>query len=495
MISVKISKLVIIFYLLSGFLSGKVYNFDLDKSMVKAMKNSYQMQSIREELKQAELNLKAATHMFRTNVDMNFTLPGYSETIQQFQDSLGTYYTHIKQSIYEGNLTISQPLPTNGKIYIRTGVYTLQDFHRTRSDAKLSTRIGFHQPLEAFFTYNSLQASLKEAKLAYQLQQKQLERARLDMEYKITNSFYQLVKTREMKKISKQALKNQKEAYELALNKYKAGLIPEVQALQMEVDLGEAKNNYQNNCANERQIANDFKQLLDISLSDSVSLNYELEYQTIYVDENKAVKMGLQNRLEIEEQRINKKLAKLNIKEQKLDGQITGSISAYYDFQGVERGDLHPGYYALFKGAYRNLADRPGNRGISLNISIPIWDWGVNKARVEAARSRLRQSEYTIRNEKVNIKKDIIATVDKIKTSLDNLRLLEKNVKIAEKSYNISKKRFANGDINSQDLALERDRLNKTYISHLDAFISYKLSLADIKRKTFYDFKNNRPIY
>lgn len=130
-----------------------------------------------------------------------------------------------------------------------------------------------------------------------------------------------------------------------------------------------------------------------------------------------------------------------------------------------------------------------------MNISIPIWDWGVNRARVEAARSRLRQSKYAIRNENVNVKKDVIATVDRIKTSLDNLRLLEKNVKVAEKSYNISKKRFANGDINSQDLALERDRLNKTYISHLDAFISYKLSLADLKRKTFYDFKNNRSIY
>jgi outer membrane protein TolC len=489
------SGFMILIIIVSIVLNAEVHHLNLKQSLERAMDQSFRMRNLREDLKQAKFQLKAATHMFRTNVDMNITFPGYTETIQQFQDSLGTYYTHLKQSIYESNLTISQPLPTDGNIYIRAGIYTLQDFHKSRSDAKLSTRIGLNQPLEAFFTYNSLQASLKEAKLAYERQQKQLDRAKLDMEYRITSSFFQLVKSRESKKIAKQALKNQEEAYNLARNKFKAGVIPEVQALQMEVDFGETQNSYETARARERQVANDFKQLLDIELSDSVALNYNLDYEMVYVDKNKAVQLGLQNRLEIQEQKINKQLARLDIKRRKVNGQITGNLSAYYDFQGVETAVLHPAYSQLFQGAYHNLADRPGNRGISLNLSIPIWDWGVNEARVEAARSRLRQSEYALRNEKVNVKKDVIATVDQLKTSLSNLKLLEKNVKVAEKSYNISKKRFANGDISSQELALERDRLNRTYISHLEAFINYKLSLADLKRKTFYDFKNSQPLF
>ncbi|MCF7886422.1 MAG: TolC family protein [Candidatus Marinimicrobia bacterium] len=488
-----ISKILIVL-VVPLFLIAKVYQLDLEQSLDRAMEQSYRMRTLREDLNQAEFQLKVATHMFRTNVEMNFTLPDYTETIQQFQDSLGTYYTYLKQSTYEGNLTINQPLPTDGNLYIRAGVYTLQDFHRERTDAKLSTRIGFTQPLEAFFTYNSLKASLEEAELEYERQQKQLDRAKLDMEYRITNAFFQLVKSRERKKISKQALKNQQEAYDLALNKYKAGVIPEVQALQMEVDLGEAQNSYETNRSRAREVANDFKQLLDIALSDSVDLSYDLQYQVVYVDKSKAVDLALQNRLEIQEQKINKRLAKLEIKRRKVNGQITGNISGYYDFQGVDRDKIHPAYSELFQGAYENLTDRPGNRGVALTLSIPVWDWGVNEARVEAARSRLRQAEYAVRNEKVNVKKDVIATVDQLRTSLNNLKLLEKNVKVAEKSYNISKKRFANGDISSQELALERDRLNKTHISHLEAFINYKLSLADLKRKTFYDFKKDKSI-
>jgi len=41
---------------------------------------------------------------------------------------------------------------------------------------------------------------------------------------------------------------------------------------------------------------------------------------------------------------------------------------------------------------------------------------------------------------------------------------------------------------------LERNRLNTSYSSHLNAYINYQLSLADLMRKTFYDFQNREPV-
>jgi hypothetical protein len=43
-------------------------------------------------------------------------------------------------------------------------------------------------------------------------------------------------------------------------------------------------------------------------------------------------------------------------------------------------------------------------------------------------------------------------------------------------------------------LAQERARLNTAHQNHLDAYIDYRLQLADLIRKTFYDFENDRPI-
>jgi outer membrane protein TolC len=78
-----------------------------------------------------------------------------------------------------------------------------------------------------------------------------------------------------------------------------------------------------------------------------------------------------------------------------------------------------------------------------------------------------------------------------INSNLKRLQLLEKNVLVAEKSFGITLQRFSDGDIDSQALALERNRLNTAYTSHLSAYISYQLTLADLMRKTFYDFRND----
>jgi hypothetical protein len=54
--------------------------------------------------------------------------------------------------------------------------------------------------------------------------------------------------------------------------------------------------------------------------------------------------------------------------------------------------------------------------------------------------------------------------------------------------------RFTDGDIDSQALALERNRLNNAYNSHLRAYINYQLMQAELMRKTFYDFQRNEAI-
>ena len=52
--------------------------------------------------------------------------------------------------------------------------------------------------------------------------------------------------------------------------------------------------------------------------------------------------------------------------------------------------------------------------------------------------------------------------------------------------------RFENGDITSQELALEQERLAETQLAYLDAFTAFQLAVANLKRKTLWDFENNR---
>ena len=239
---------------------------------------------------------------------------------------------------------------------------------------------------------------------------------------------------------------------------------------------------------------NFFKQQLGLTLQDHVTIISDQTYIILEFDEEFAVEQGLQNRMELREHEIQIELSQIELKRVKADRLVKGDIMAYYDFIGTDQKALPYAFDESVGNSWNQIQDRPGNFGVALKINVPIFDWGERKSLVRAAEAGLETNRYRYKEEKINIEREIRNTVKQLTSSLSRLQLLEKNVELAEKSFNISRDRFSNGDIDSQSLALDRTRLNAAYQSHLNAYISYKLYIADIMRKTFYDFENGVPI-
>ena len=238
-------------------------------------------------------------------------------------------------------------------------------------------------------------------------------------------------------------------------------------------------NNQQNNHDN-----------LEIALENAVAelskVNADLKMQYALLEAQ--VKMALENRLEVREQEIQIELQKLNIKQQRANGMIRGSIDGYFERAGVDQ-QTGVGLVSSIKNSYSNLLDRNASYGVGLTITIPILDWGENRALVRASESRLKQYNYRKEEVEREIETEVKNLIASINSNLKRLQVLERNVSVAEKSFDITRQRFSDGDIDSQGLALERNRLNNAYTSHLRAYINYQLSLADLTRKTFYDFQ------
>jgi outer membrane protein TolC len=385
-------------------------------------------------------------------------------------------------------------LPTDGNIYIRSGLSDYDDFNGNERLFNMNTRLGLTQPIDALYGYNSIRSSYKQAALAYERSSKQLKREELNLVYNVTNVFFNLISMQKSEEIARLNLDRQKEAYTIAKNKFDAGLIKEVDALQMEVDLAEAQNNYDLAIINQSSAKNSFKELIGLQLSDSVVLSSELTYKVVVVDPLRAVKLAMDNRLEIRENEIQIELSKMNIKRQKAEGMIKGDLTAYFEKIGVSNQSLNNNLSTAVNNSLQDFKNRPQNFGIGFNITIPILDWGENRALVNAAKAQLQQNVYQQEETKRSIEREVLNLVDELNSSLKRLQLLEKNVVVAEKSFNITRQRFSDGNIDSQALALERDRLNGAYNSHLRAYINYQLMLADIMRKTFFDFQRDTSI-
>ena len=461
-----------------------IFNLDLESSITLAKEKSKTMLKLKQSLEGVGYDLKAATSTFKTHVKLDLVTPRYSKTIRQVEDSLGLHFYPVSQNVLNGYLTINQPLPTDGSLYIRTGMENITDYYYGKRNSQFTSVIGLNQPIEAFFGYNNIALGYKQAKLSYDRSLKQLKRAELDLVYNISQAFFTLLSYHERLNIARLTMQRQKEAYEIAQNKFKAGLIREVEALQMEVDLGDALNSHDIANINYLSQLTLFKEELGMELKDSITIKTDLNYKPVSVDAEKAVSLALENRLELKEDEINIELNKMEIKRRKAAGRINGDISFNYEFKGVNQDSRDLPIETTINNTWNDLQSRPGNLGVGLTLSIPLIDWGENRAKVSSAKATLNQNLIQLSGDKISIERDVRTTVSRLQSNLRRLQLLEKNVVIAEKSFEISRQRYSNGDIDSQAMALERERLNTAYVTRLDAFINYKLYLADIMRKT-----------
>ena len=476
-------------------ISAQSYDLSLEESIEIAKKQSYEVQRLLQDNIIAENELKAATALLKTNVFMRFTLPQYTETVREWEDSEGITFFSVKTLRGTGNLDIRQPLPTDGTITLTTGLSAINDYNSDKRASTFNTRLGLSQPLNSFWGYNAIRAELKRAKLDYERSNKALKRAELDIVYYVSNSYFRLLQLQKWAEISMMNLERQTEAHEISKNKYDAGLIREVENLQMEVDLAESQNSYDIAMLEFKSSTNSFKRLIGLELDATVTLKDGTEgYTKVLINADKAVDLAMQNRLEIRDREIQIELQKIQISRQESQGMPQASLEASWERIGVSNLILSESYSNSLTNTWDDLKVRPSNYMVGLTLSIPIIDWGRNKRLVKAAESRLKQYYLDIDDEKRGIEVEVRNLVDNIHTTLTRLMLLEKSAEVAEKSYGITLQRYTDGDIDSQLLALERSRLNLAQRTHLDAFVSYRLLLSDLMRKTFYDFENDKPI-
>ena len=104
----------------------------------------------------------------------------------------------------------------------------------------------------------------------------------------------------------------------------------------------------------------------------------------------------------------------------------------------------------------------------------------------------LKEEKLQYENLKRTISREVKDIVRSVAVAREQLVINEKNQKVAERSYEISHMRFENGDITSQELVVEQERLAESQLQYLNAFITYQLSVNDLKRKTLWDFKNTK---
>jgi outer membrane protein TolC len=470
---------------------------DYEDAIVYALGESFTVQQHEKQKESSKHYYYYYKAQFKPRLDMDLRIPVWNEYVNRIDqpDGLPVYNSYGSLEI-GGIVSFQYVLPSGGNISLSSNLYreNLNTLLSTREEELYTEQfysrfwLSFDQPV---FTKNRLKENLKEAEYQYEKSLHFFTRSQMDIVYLVTQEFYQLYKATEQVNIAREKLENAMESYRIAVLKSETGRIPKADVLSAEVSVARDQANLlrsKNMLANQED---ELKHLVGMELQQPVKIITDLQYVTFVIDDEQAIQQALNNRLEIKEDNLNIQLQQIEIERAKRERELKGSISAYYDLTGIST--LGEGStLALAESSFEDMTERPHNRGVAFTLSFPIYDWGRGRERLKASQLQMDQKKLELDNQKNAIVKEVREVIRTVRESREQIAIHEKNLELARRSYNISRMRFENGDISNQELSIERERLASIQLEYLDAFIMYQLAVNNLKRKTMWDFENDR---
>jgi outer membrane protein TolC len=465
----------------SGY--GQVKLLTLDDALRIAEENSPDIQKVRLSYERSQKLLDAQNAALKSRFSLSINPFSYEHT-RAFNSFFSTWNTtEIKSST--ATFAIDQPiLWTDGSISLRNQL-SWRDAYSEYQDQRTKTYsnnlyLSYIQPI---FTYNRTKLALDEVKLDkenallnYRIQQLMLERA-------VTQKFYTTFESKMSLQIAEEDLKTREQSYQIIKNKVDAGLAATEELYQAELNLTGSKSQVHNKQVVLQNALDDLKRLIGVSLFDEIGVAAAITMDSVAVDMQKAIDYGLKNRFELRQRNISIELAKNNLTRSKATNEFKGNIALSYGIIGND-------------GRFGNVYKTPQeNQNVNISFEIPLWDWGERNARIKAAEKSIESSRISFEDEQ----KAIIIAIRQSYRSLQNqiiqVELAKQDIKIAQLTYDINLERYKNGDLTSMDLNLVQNQLAEKKINLINAMITYKLNLLDLKIESLWDFEKNEPVF
>ena len=443
----------------------------LEESLKIALERSYDIKYMEQELIRDQENVKAARSALKSNANFEFFTPSFKTEYREVYDWENDMfkYEYTQKNRMMSQLVINQPIPTNGNFSINYDF-----FHETQlGDVRNFSNylyLKFEQPI---FTPNVLSMGIRRAELGLESTELNYKDEKLEIEYNITRSYFYLFSAFAQVDINEKMVELLEESYNIARDLQKRELIEEMGILQLEVELANSRDELLTREGNLERQKNSFKQNIGLPPPEDIRIITDLSYIQVNIDDElreKTIAIGIKNSIRIKENEIRKEHGALRVIDMDRLREFKGSIVTTF---GLDKKDP---YFT------ETLKNPDQTRSVTLELNLPLWDWGRNKAQVRSAEASLRRSEISLEESILDIKRRLEDELRELQEASNRLEILERSKGLAEKSYYLGLDKFKNNEISSQDLILSLEQLIRSNNAFLNAFIDFQLAKAQLKR-------------
>ena len=461
-----------------------------------AVQNNLQHQRDQQTLASRRAQLTAARAPFAFNLDAYGTAPSYTGLRDTQEDiALATRVRTENINVsYSGNLHMTQRLRYLGQFTL-TSAALQRDFSSDRravlKDAGYvpnsinfleysgSTRLAFERDL---LGQPSEEIALKRAEHGLQSARLNLDRQRLQLEGQVIDHYYDLVQSVRELEIEEQRLAQSRANLELAQRKFEVGLIAEVEALRLQVEMLQAEATY-DQAQTDIELRRDIlRETLGIAVGAPLEIDTEVQYEIHPIDAQRALEIGLARRTDLKRAEIFEEISALNLADTRRRNGINATFGANVSMRG--RGSEISDVSDNFE---RN------QWGVELQISLPLIDGGQRRANVSQARIDLEQSRIAREQQRRLIIQQIRDATRRVHEAERQIDLRQAALEFAQRTYDVEQSRFELGLADSQQLLQAQGNLTQAQINALGAVIGYQRQLKNARLATMAELKELAP--
>jgi outer membrane protein TolC len=386
----------------------------------------------------------------------------------------------------KGSLTIKQSIPlTGGEVSIGSNLNRLENRNAKEGGITYSTDLVSLNINQNLFKFNEYAHNNKVEPLKFEMAKRNFVKRLENLSLSAVNMYYNLASAKVNLGIQQTNFNSNDTLLKISQGRFKMGKISKNDLLQMELNkltsqkkLKEAKLNLRS--AEISLIAflglKNVKKI-EVDLTDNIPNFKVLSAQVFQLTRDNNPKY-----LDFRE-----RLLESNAKvERKKDGRyFTADLNASI---GLSK----------FADNMENLIDNPSGESnlqrMSLNITIPILDWGMREGNYKMAQYNDKLVKLNVEKERIEFEQNLDLFVRRFNMQESQLEIAKKSNEIAQNKYDITKQRFLLGKIKIIELDKARTEKDQAKISHINTLKTFWKYYYDLRAYTLYDFEEKHSL-
>lgn len=334
-------------------------------------------------------------------------------------------------------------------------------------------RLSYSQPLRS---YNELKWRKKTEPKEYEKAKRVYLEAMEDISIRVISLYFQAISSQSDYLQSMTKYKDLQELYQISERRLKLGTITKSDLLQLELSLLNTQVEVNNAKVKKEDSFYDLFSYLRVHDYEQVNLTPPDAVMDLVLNANEVLDKALVNSSHAVSQEIDVLSAQQKLAQAQSVKGIQVQMNAELGFNKTADN---------LAATYGKLQD---NEIVGLTVTVPIFDWGVQKGKVMVAKSNLELAKTKREQADNDYAQQIKREVLQFSFQSGQCRTSLRAQQISYERYEITKKRFEAGNISVTELNTALQELEKAKSQYIGQLKNYWTNYYSLRRYTLYDW-------